>query len=81
MEETKKIVVTAVWDSEAKVWIAESKNVPGLITEAENSNSLTVKLRVLIPALLEENCLHGHETLDLSICYRRVDHTSIRVAA
>lgn len=47
--------VHAVWDDEAKVWVAESDDVPGLITEAETVEALLVKLRVIIPDLLEEN--------------------------
>jgi len=29
-----KIQVKAFWDSDARVWVAESDDVPGLITEA-----------------------------------------------
>ena len=31
---TKQITVNAEWDPEAKVWVATSDDVPGLITEA-----------------------------------------------
>lgn len=47
--------VDATWDSEAEVWVAESEDVPGLITEAEAVEALTKKLRVLIPELLKAN--------------------------
>jgi hypothetical protein len=33
--ETKQITLKAGWDPEAKVWVATSDDVPGLITEAE----------------------------------------------
>lgn len=49
------IRIKAVWDSEAEVWVAESEDVPGLVTEAESVEILTQKLRVLIPELLEAN--------------------------
>ncbi len=45
----------AFWDSEAGVWVAESDDVPGLITEAETMELLIVKLHGLIPELLVEN--------------------------
>jgi predicted RNase H-like HicB family nuclease len=32
----EEFTVTAEWDSEAAVWVAESEDVPGLVTEAEN---------------------------------------------
>jgi predicted RNase H-like HicB family nuclease len=30
--------VDAHWDSEAGVWVAESEDIPGLVTEAESMN-------------------------------------------
>jgi predicted RNase H-like HicB family nuclease len=47
--------VFANWDSDAQVWVAESNDVPGLITEAPTVEALIAKLHVLIPELLEEN--------------------------
>lgn len=47
--------VKATWDDEAKVWVAESEDIPGLITEAETQVELERKLRILIPELLFEN--------------------------
>lgn len=47
-----KIIVRAIWDAEAQVWVAESENVPGLATEADTIEALTAKLRNLIPELL-----------------------------
>ncbi len=52
---TKPITVNAEWDKEAKVWVATSDDVPGLITEAETIEVLTEKLSVMIPELLEAN--------------------------
>jgi len=51
----KKITVNAEWDPEAKVWVATSDDVPGLITEAETVEALTEKISVLVPELLEAN--------------------------
>ncbi len=52
---TKQITVKAEWDQEAKVWVATSDDVPGLITEADTVETLTEKLMVMIPELLEAN--------------------------
>jgi len=49
------IDVTALWDAEAGVWVAESAQVPGLITEAPTMEALMDKLQVLIPELLDAN--------------------------
>lgn len=43
------------WDAEASVWVATSEDVRGLATEAESMESLTNKLRTLIPELLKAN--------------------------
>lgn len=52
---TKQITVNAEWDPEAKVWVATSDDVPGLITEANTVEALAEKLSVVIPELLEAN--------------------------
>ena len=50
-----KYEVSAFWDKEAQVWVAESESVPGLATEAETLEALTQKLRTLVPELLQLN--------------------------
>ena len=49
------IQVRAFWDEEAQVWVAESDDVPGLVTEASSLDQLVEKLKTLIPELLAEN--------------------------
>ncbi len=51
----RPIEVSADWDSEARVWVATSEDVPGLVTEAATPEELKEKLEVLIPELLEAN--------------------------
>ena len=51
----RPIVVNAIWDAEAKVWIVESDGVPGLATGADTLEELVEKLKVAIPELLAEN--------------------------
>lgn len=47
-----KYTVEAFWDAEAKVWVASSENIPGLVTEADNLEILTKKLKNIVPELL-----------------------------
>jgi len=47
--------VLAEWDNEARVWVATSDDIPGLVTEAESKEQLVARLRVLVPELLELN--------------------------
>jgi predicted RNase H-like HicB family nuclease len=53
--DTQAYVVTAFWDVDASVWVASSKDVPGLVTEADTMELLVARLKVLIPDLLEAN--------------------------
>jgi hypothetical protein len=51
----KPVIVHADWDSEAKVWVAMSQDVRGLVTEADSIESLRAKLPGMILDLLEES--------------------------
>ncbi len=51
----KPYYVHAMWDDEARVWVASSDDVPGLATEAETTVGLIEKLGTNIPELLEMN--------------------------
>jgi len=51
----RPLTVRAFWDHEAGVWVANSDDVPGLVTEAETMDKLVEKLKVLIPELLDAN--------------------------
>ena len=50
-----RIIVDAMWDDEACVFVATSNDVPGLITEAATWEQLQSKLAMLVPELLELN--------------------------
>lgn len=50
------IEIKAFWDDEAEVWVAESDDVPGLITEAATMELLIERLQILIPELMGLNC-------------------------
>jgi predicted RNase H-like HicB family nuclease len=47
------IVVKATWDPEASVWVAETDDVPGLITEADTLEALQAKIPGMIQDLKE----------------------------
>lgn len=50
----RPIVVTADWDPEAGVWVATSRDLRGLVTEAETVEALRAKLPRMVLDLLEE---------------------------
>jgi hypothetical protein len=47
-----KCTVKLIWDDEAKVWITDSNDVPGLFLESESFDELIEKVRVAAPELL-----------------------------
>ena len=49
------VVVRATWDPEANVWVAESSDLPGLVTEAATLDALALKLPGLIQDLMESD--------------------------
>jgi len=55
MPSTGHLIVHAVWDDDARVWVATSDDVPGLATEADDMDALVEKLKVMIPELLDAN--------------------------
>jgi predicted RNase H-like HicB family nuclease len=50
----RPIVIHADWDAEAGVWVATTKDMRGLVTEAESIEALRAKLPGMIIDLLEE---------------------------
>lgn len=51
----KKVLVRAVWDDEANVWVATSDDVPGLVVEAATTSELEQAVIELVPQLLALN--------------------------
>lgn len=76
----KALFVRAEWDEEAAVWVATSDDVPGLVAEADTAEALLVKLRVLIPELLDANGFPDSGEVPFELFSRRFD-VALRKAA
>lgn len=50
-------VVNFEWDDEAKVWIATSDDIDGLVLESESLDHLMQRVRIAAPELIEQNHL------------------------
>jgi hypothetical protein len=48
-------LVRALWDDEARYWVATGDDVPGLAIGAATLEALIDKLQVIVPELLEAN--------------------------
>jgi predicted RNase H-like HicB family nuclease len=76
----KVLFIRAEWDDEANVWVATSDDVPGLATEADTMEALSLKLETLVPELLNEN---GHQVpaeIAYELLARRFSITHAKVA-
>jgi len=51
----QNFLVTAAWDDEARVWVATSEDIPGLVTEAKTLDDLYARVVAVAPELLEDN--------------------------
>ncbi len=49
------LFIRAQWDAEAGVWVATSDDAPGLATESDTLEALSVKLETMVTELLEAN--------------------------
>ena len=47
--------VRAIWDPEARVWVAMSNDIPGLATEASTYEALIERVLAVASEMLEEN--------------------------
>ena len=48
-------VINLKWDDSAQVWIATSKDIPGLVLESGSYDALIEKIKVAVPELIELN--------------------------
>jgi predicted RNase H-like HicB family nuclease len=67
----RMLIVRAQWDDEARVWVAESDDVPGLATEAETVEALMRKLEVMIPEMLELNAPGAQSSVPFQLLAER----------
>ena len=67
MMKNKEYEVHAFWDKEASVWVAESHDVKGLVTEADSFEELRDKLKHLIPELLEANGIQTEKYIEYCV--------------
>lgn len=69
------IIIKAVWDDEAKVWVATSENLPGLVTEADTIEQLYDKLAAMISDLID-----GEGMTDIPIHLMAEQSRKLRIA-
>ena len=55
------------WDNEAKVWIATSNDIIGLILESESVEKLMNRVKLAAPELIELNHLPKYDSVKFEI--------------
>jgi hypothetical protein len=68
--------VSLIWDSEASVWIATSKDIPGLVLESGSLDALIERVRFAAPELLS---LNGTSGKALTMCFRSERYEQVYV--
>lgn len=58
-------IITFTWDDEASVWVATSKDIPGLVLESGSFDALLERTRFAVPELLALNA-SGSQTFSLT---------------
>lgn len=70
--------VTAMWDPKARVWVGTSEEVPGLVLETESLDVMLLRVREMVPELLEMNNLAhlAHEGIFVRLHTTDVEHAT-----
>lgn len=71
---SRSIAIEAQWDPEANVWIATSKDVAGLVVEADTWPAMIEEVRLVLPELLESS---GEQGDNLSLTFRAEEHLEV----
>ena len=72
-----ELLIKLTWDPEARVWIAESDDVPGLVLESGSFDALIERVRFTVPELLE---LNGTAPAPAPVQLRMVSERCERIA-
>jgi hypothetical protein len=71
---SRSIAIEAHWDPEANVWIATSRDVAGLVVEADTWPAMIEEVRLVLPELLESS---GEQGDNLSLTFRAEEHLEV----
>lgn len=61
-------VIHLTWDNKARVWVATSDDIPGLVLESGSFDALLERVRFAAPELIS---LNGAEIAPLTLTSRR----------
>lgn len=70
------LTIRATWDDEARVWVAESDDVPGLVLESGSLDALIERLRYAVPEMLALNGTR-QDAIEMSIVSQRLERVAM----
>ena len=70
----RQLRVDAVWDDEAKVWLATSPDIIGLCVEADTWSQMIEEVRLVAPELME---LNGQEGESVALKFMAEAHLDV----
>ncbi|HPG87134.1 MAG TPA: DUF1902 domain-containing protein [Synergistaceae bacterium] len=68
--------INAIWDGDARVWIASSDDIPGLTLESGSLDALIERVRTAVPELLH---LNGGEAEPVPLFFTSERHDWVAV--
>ena len=71
-----KLFIRATWDDEARVWVAESDDVPGLVLESGSLDALIERLRYAVPEMLALNGTDP-DAVEMNIVSQRLEQVAM----
>jgi hypothetical protein len=71
---SRSVTIDARWDPEASVWIATSRDVAGLVVEADTWPAMIEEVSLVLPELLE---LSGEQSENLSLTFKVEEHLEL----
>ena len=71
-----KLFIRATWDDEARVWVAESDDVPGLVLESGSLDALIERLRYALPEMLALNGTDP-DAVEMNIVSQRLEQVAM----
>ena len=69
-------IINLMWDNEAAVWIATSREIPGLVLESGSLDALIERVRFAVPELLD---LNGRTGESIFMCFRTERRELVRL--
>ncbi len=70
------LTIRATWDDEARVWVAESDDVPGLVLESGSLDALIERLRYAVPEMLALNGTDP-DAVEMNIVSQRLEQVAM----